>query len=181
MHAIHAYILKKDDLISDDIKFINLDVEGLIMTVLEPKTKNASLFIEIETDYFGGAGEQHCWSHSNSVVNELDSINEGLRLLGVIKKDDLDGFDTVGLGKYRSIRDIFPEDFIQSSDYDENDDEFHKTKPFVAYPSEKVVEILAFYIQEQESKDPNSMGLTSEEAERAAESWLVKNVEGFTK
>lgn len=183
MHAIHTYILKKEELASDT-KFIDLDVDGLIMTVIEPVTKDRSLYIEVQTDYFGGGGEQHCWSHLNGVVTELESINDGLKLLGV-KRSANDEFDVVGLGKYRDVRDIFPEDFKHESENEsENEsdmEEFHKTKPFVAYPAETVISILANYMQQEENKNVHSMGLTTEEAERAAEKWLVKNVEGFSK
>lgn len=182
MHAIHAYILKKKDLTSD-IKFKDLDVEGLIISIEEPTVKNGSLYLEVQTDYFGGFGEQHCWSHAKDnmpTVVKLSSINEGLKLLDVIKKEDMDEFDTVGLGEYRSTQNIFPEDFKYEFTHDIQDESEETVDDVVmTYTAKRVIHILAEYMIEQETKDINSMGLSTEEAERLAEKWLVKNVEGF--
>jgi hypothetical protein len=83
-------------------------------------------FLWISTDYFGGFGEQTCYygSFFDEKVNKIadwrgdefnpdyyGEINRGLRALGVTrcensKGENLDEFDTVGLGKYRSNEDI---------------------------------------------------------------------------
>ncbi len=62
----------------------------------------------VETDYFGGAGEQAAVAaRDGSVVYGPrraghGTINEALRILGVRKRKDLDEFDTVGLGRFRN-------------------------------------------------------------------------------
>lgn len=70
-----------------------------------------SRFAIIETDYFGGYGEQY------AVVYEQDQclmsegrINEALTLLGVVPEAGLDAFDTVGLGHYRRVPEAFADD-----------------------------------------------------------------------
>ncbi len=58
----------------------------------------------IVTDYFGGAGEQWAALYTRTHRSTPDdaSINSVLRLLGVIARDGLDEFDTVGLSAHRS-------------------------------------------------------------------------------
>jgi hypothetical protein len=64
----------------------------------------AATFALIQTDYFGGAGDQ--WAcvfsgtHRDSLANA--TINDALRMLGVVRHGDRDEFDTVGLGAHRS-------------------------------------------------------------------------------
>lgn len=60
-------------------------------------------FALIETDYFAGIGDQYATYFNNGVkvLNDV-SINEALRELGVEKKNNLDEFATINLGKYRN-------------------------------------------------------------------------------
>lgn len=70
----------------------------------------------ITTDYFGGFGDQtaqvfdcgkkiYDYSVPGS-MNTSDSIDEALKLMGVVCVDGYDEFDTIGLGKYRSNEDF---------------------------------------------------------------------------
>ncbi len=60
--------------------------------------------VNVTTEYFGCGGEQ------SSTVYDLitrksvysHSINEGLAMIGILGTKDMDAFDMVGLGKYRS-------------------------------------------------------------------------------
>ena len=78
---------------------------------------------KISTDYFGGSGHQEArlfvnnkkeydksseFGHiNNHLLNRsLSPINDVLKLMGVIKKDGMDEFDTIGLSKYRSNSDF---------------------------------------------------------------------------
>jgi hypothetical protein len=64
-----------------------------------------------ETDYFGGWGSQLAIVFENGKItfgpaqNSIGPINDGLRLLGVQAKADIDEFDTLGLGKNRHTTD----------------------------------------------------------------------------
>jgi hypothetical protein len=64
----------------------------------------------IQTEYFGGVGEQGAiaWHmekivYPPSIVWGIGPINMALKKLGVNQKDGLDEFDTLGLGKFRNI------------------------------------------------------------------------------
>lgn len=62
----------------------------------------------VETDYFGGEGEQAAvlWENGEVVYEpykgKLGPINDVLRRMGVARGDGLDQFDAVGLGRHRS-------------------------------------------------------------------------------
>lgn len=65
------------------------------------------LFAIIETDYFGGAGDQAAAVYSGEIevmaptTAKVGPINEALRHLGVRESVETDEFDTVGLGRFR--------------------------------------------------------------------------------
>jgi hypothetical protein len=69
-------------------------------------------FAIIETDYFGGAGDQAAVVYAaesllmSPTVAARGPINNALRLLGVSATQGRDEFDTVELGKYRSFEDL---------------------------------------------------------------------------
>jgi len=71
------------------------------------------LFAVIETDYFGGRGDQAAVVYrDHEVVMEpqvarIGPINEALRHLGVQRQFPKDEFDTVGLSRYRDFDDLF--------------------------------------------------------------------------
>ncbi|HEV2799642.1 MAG TPA: hypothetical protein VGW12_04050 [Pyrinomonadaceae bacterium] len=65
----------------------------------------------IETDYWGGEGEQAAVLWERGEVSyepargKLGQINDVLRRMGVERGDDLDEFDALGLGRYRNNED----------------------------------------------------------------------------
>lgn len=60
----------------------------------------------IETDYFGGAGEQRARvKKGREIILRRGEINEALRLLGVTGDANKDEFDKVGLGQWRNNED----------------------------------------------------------------------------
>lgn len=68
----------------------------------------------IFTDYFGGIGKQYAavYSASKVVMEETEGgISQALRVIGVFKKRDLDEFDTICLGRYRSFDEHFAQYF----------------------------------------------------------------------
>jgi hypothetical protein len=71
------------------------------------------LFAVIETDYFGGKGDQaaavYCGCREVMAPGSgtVGPINEALRYLGVRASADTDEFDAVGLGRFRDLDDFF--------------------------------------------------------------------------
>jgi hypothetical protein len=67
------------------------------------------LFAVIETEYFGGDGDQAAAVYAGAKevmppeVDSIGPINKALRLLGVVPSSGRDEFDTVGLGNYRDF------------------------------------------------------------------------------
>lgn len=74
-------------------------------------------FALVETDYFGGCGTQSATLVIDGKITEVASkdspINEALRKIGVVCKNNLDEFDTIGLGYYRTENDILESDFLK--------------------------------------------------------------------
>lgn len=72
--------------------------------------------VYLETDYFGGAGEQAAVVFdAGRMIGEpergtLGPINSALARLGVARSGTDDEFDTIGLGRYRSMDDFAPTD-----------------------------------------------------------------------
>ena len=70
-------------------------------------------FAVMETDYFGGAGDQAAvvYKGAQTVMpryeGETGPINNALKLLGVRRSRSQDEFDTVGLGRFRSFDELF--------------------------------------------------------------------------
>ena len=99
------------------IKFTELD-GGVLATTHIPNIKEFGkdkTIARIETDYFGGSGHQSAklFVNNKRVYNESDEfsfgvnpINDVLKLMNVECKPGMDGFDTIGLGKYRSNSDF---------------------------------------------------------------------------
>jgi hypothetical protein len=64
----------------------------------------------INTDYFGGAGEQFAAVYENGEMimpTKEGAINEALKMLGVKCIKDCDEFDSICLGNYRNFDDFF--------------------------------------------------------------------------
>lgn len=104
MHCINVILLKLKD-VPKDLEVHKLK-EDIVATCTSNKKKLCNLKIEhivISTDYFGGAGEQSCIYRSSNKYIDFNSINKGLKMLGVVPTQlGYDEFDTVGLGNYRS-------------------------------------------------------------------------------
>lgn len=71
-------------------------------------SKNSTI-VWIEATYFGGWGEQTIIVRQKGKiikgpVSGPDAINQALKMLKVEAEKDLDEFDTLGLGRYRSTR-----------------------------------------------------------------------------
>jgi hypothetical protein len=78
-----------------------------------------STFAIVETNYFGGIGHQAAVVYSNRTQTHLfedqtaspkpskGNISKALAVIGVSKKDALDEFDAINLGRYRTFEDHF--------------------------------------------------------------------------
>lgn len=100
--------LFKDDSIPENLKTIWVDKS--MIKFIETYCKNG-LLAYIETDYFGGIGEQAAilFKNGNLIIPEYEKdwlINSVLKKIGVIKKNNLDEFDTINLSEYRKMPDL---------------------------------------------------------------------------
>jgi hypothetical protein len=79
-----------------------LVVAHLIMKITN---RAEPLYAVIETDYFGGIGDQWALVYRGKDLadNRIVQISPALRFLGVEPQNGMDEFDTVGLAKYRSM------------------------------------------------------------------------------
>ncbi len=82
--------------------------EGVILQlVCELVARPSPTFALIQTDYFGGVGDQ--WACAFTGPRRISapdaSINSVLRMLGVVRQGGLDEFDTIGLGEHRASPD----------------------------------------------------------------------------
>lgn len=74
---------------------------------------DAPLLAIIETDYFGGVGDQAAAPYlgasvlMNPTTAPIGPINEALKGLGAIARDPLDEFDSLRLGNYRDFDHLF--------------------------------------------------------------------------
>lgn len=78
--------------------------------------------VHVETDYFGGAGEQSAayWNGAGQKTfkeKKSGSIDKALKMLGIKALDGCDEFDTLGLGNYRSN-----DDWAKSADNSEEEE-----------------------------------------------------------
>ncbi|WP_196884895.1 hypothetical protein [Aureivirga sp. CE67] len=72
------------------------------LTMFLAKEIGMKKFALIQTDYFGGFGEQYAayFENGEKVLHNV-TINEALKELGVRRSEELDEFDTINLGEYR--------------------------------------------------------------------------------
>jgi hypothetical protein len=87
---------------------MNCQVVHHLMRAVAPEP----LFAVIETDYFGGRGDQAAAVYHGDkevmapTVGPLGPINEALRYLGVTVSAGNDEFDSVGLARFRNFDDL---------------------------------------------------------------------------
>jgi hypothetical protein len=131
MHSISVFLINKKELrnekidslngdnILSKVKFIEMNEDILATTSLyslplKEFIKDKTI-AEIETDYFGGMGHQRATLKVNGkvVYSESDEfswnktpINDVLKMMGVVRKQGMDEFDTIGLRKYRKNEDF---------------------------------------------------------------------------
>lgn len=125
-HNIRVYLLKReeirneklDSILNDKkskIKFTELGEGILASTNLSKDFMSDKTVAEISTDYFGGFGNQSASLYINGELSifmsdkidpSSEPINQALRLMGVKKKGNMDEFDTIGLGGYRTNSDF---------------------------------------------------------------------------
>jgi hypothetical protein len=128
MHFISVYLIRKSDLRDEKIDSIledkseneivwtEMDCGVLATTSKIPEDfMKGKMIAKINTDYFGGSGNQSAKLFINGELEyEVDDeydyslrpINTVLKKMGVVKKDGMDEFDTIGLGKYRNNDDF---------------------------------------------------------------------------
>lgn len=108
-HQINVYIVKNQENLETSLQKNNIRYfKNNDFLIVHPKkfllqtlsAANVENVVYAETDYFGGFGEQ-----SSKFINlkenkkqYFSTINQALKLIGVKKIDNLDEFDTIGLG-----------------------------------------------------------------------------------
>ena len=95
--------------------------EIVLAELMKKVSANADFeFAIILTDYFGGIGSQYASVYQNETLasESITKINQALKHLGVIKKNDLDEFDTVGLSNIRSQPDILDKYYALCEEHD---------------------------------------------------------------
>lgn len=78
--------------------------EGIVAKLVAELTGiEAARFALIQTEYFGGVGDQWACAFSGErrETGTSATINDALRFLGVVRGSNLDELDTVGLGEHR--------------------------------------------------------------------------------
>ena len=127
-HCISVILVKKE--------FLKENVEGSNVTMVElPKDivaipdgyaiarkvlKSRAEFLIVNTDYFGGCGDQSAYllqngdreAHTLTEYNRdrYGEINKALKEYGVVRDANKDEFDTMNLGSYRSNHDFYSTD-----------------------------------------------------------------------
>ena len=79
--------------------------EGIVAQLVAELTGlEVPTFALIQTEYFGGAGDQWAcaFTGEHRETSASATINDALRMLGAVRQGNLDEFDTVGLGAHRS-------------------------------------------------------------------------------
>jgi len=128
-HCISIYVINKSELRDDKINEVLSDEskseivwtdlkENLLATTYIPNIrefgKDKTIGV-LSTDYFGGAGYQEAklfvnnkkeYDESSEINFRVSPINDVLRMIGTIKKEGSDEFDTIGLSNFRSNRDF---------------------------------------------------------------------------
>jgi len=129
MHCISVYLIRKSDLRDEKIDNILEDKSQneIVWTKMEsdilatthiPNIKvfgKEKMIAKISTDYFGGSGSQRAKLFvDNKIEYEADDeynyrlspINDVLKKMGIVRKEGMDEFDTIGLGNYRTNEDF---------------------------------------------------------------------------
>jgi hypothetical protein len=128
MHSISVYLIRKEEIrgekidfvlegSSSHIKWVELD-SNILATTRIPNIRDFGqdkTIAKIETDYFSGSGYQSAklFVNSKKVYDKSDEqdwsikpINDVLKQMGIVSKQGMDEFDTVGLGRYRKNEDF---------------------------------------------------------------------------
>jgi hypothetical protein len=124
MHSINVFLIPKEEIRNEKIEVLlgkpNKELkltelsEGIFASTSLKSWMRDMLICEIETDYFGGFGDQSAkLFRGDEILYEGDTrngdtspINQSLKLMGVKRKPGMDEFDTIGLGNYRTNQDF---------------------------------------------------------------------------
>ena len=118
-HSLIAYVVKLSD-IHDTLWKHVLPVTNDFGLTLEENILQDKEYVKVVTDYFGGFGDQLAQIKKDGIVyKEYDTdsaIDEALKEFGVIANPEMDEFDTLKLGHYRSIYDLYEEIYGEKID-----------------------------------------------------------------
>lgn len=99
----HALELKRHLKISPPNHLL-IPTEEAISYLIEEITSAGQTYVLIHTDYAGGTGSQFAAIlEGREVIDpKVETINDGLKHLGVEPKDGMDEFDSINLSQHRS-------------------------------------------------------------------------------
>jgi len=108
--ACWQYSLKtQGNLETTNIDSLVFPTEPSIADIVKKITGNTQAqFAIIQTDYFGGIGNQYAnvFIGAANADKRIKTINQALKYLGVVPKNGLDEFETTGLHKIREQPDF---------------------------------------------------------------------------
>ncbi len=150
-HHLDAIVVRDGDINPKDQRwFVRSKLDGFSLIAphiaLKRKVTLPQRRVQLATDYFGGLGSQQATYMAPNVKKYFPdktkggAINAALGLLGVPPEGELDRFDMIGLGKYRSNDDIEP---YEPEDPEEDAVEVKGT--MVAIPQEDYNELLKVF------------------------------------
>lgn len=166
-HSLIAYVVKLSDIHGqNDLCKHVLPVTNDFGLTLEEGLLQGKEYVKVITDYFGGFGEQMAQIKKDGVVfKEYDTdyaIDEALKEFGVIANPEMDEFDTLKLGHYRSIYDLYEkiygekmykDDFNEDNEINEFNEADEIDPDYEEYETERkfTVEEFKNYILSQDS------------------------------
>lgn len=130
-HNLYAIVVRDEDIKpSDKLYFVKSRKEGFSIIApaiaLKHRVNINVRRVQLMTDYFGGSGTQEAaYFDASGVITHFPdktkggAINRALELLDIRPEGDSDLFDTIGLSRYRSSEELYPDESHDLSNGDE--------------------------------------------------------------
>lgn len=125
-YQLHAWVARQEVFTELGIESVPL-TGGFALTtregVAEKLAGRTAAFLA--ASFFGGCGEQDSEVHQGETVTKFgpsyDAIDQALKLIGVVRTEDHDEFDVLGLSRHRD-NDWMPEEDIFAFEGESHDD-----------------------------------------------------------
>lgn len=103
--------------------YLDDDIDDKLLNHLKKILGQDITYAIVETNYFGGCGEQSAIIVNKDKVTYCEFINVALFHIGVVKNHNDDEFDIINLGNYRSNIEFYPKDKNEIIDILTKDDQ----------------------------------------------------------